>query len=120
MPMLVRWYFEYSFRSFDIYPAILAVLYVMGIPGYGVLISLELLLCNLRRGVVFEQKNVRLLRIISWCCAGVSLAFLLLGTAHLFALLIGIAAAFFGLILRVLKNVFEQAIRIKQENVFTI
>ena len=31
-----------------------------------------------------------------------------------------IAAAFFGLILRVIKNVFEQAIVIKEENDFTI
>ena len=31
-----------------------------------------------------------------------------------------IACAFMGLILRVVKNVFEQAVRIREENDFTI
>ena len=120
LPYLVRWYYLFSHRSLETYPAILICLYVSAAPAYGILAALEILLRNIRRGEVFVALNVRLLRVISWCCLGVFVIFLIMGYSHLFSLLIAIGAAFIGLILRVLMHVFAMAVRIKQENDFTI
>ena len=59
-------------------------------------------------------------RLISYCCFAVSVIFIYFSFIRPFAWLVVIAAAFFGLILRVIKNIFEQAIVIKEENDFTI
>ena len=58
--------------------------------------------------------------LIILCCFAASLIFIYFGFIRYFALFIVVAAAFFGLILRVVKNVFEQAIEIREENDFTI
>lgn len=47
-------------------------------------------------------------------------AFLVLGLWRFIFLLAGFLAIMFGLIMRVLKNVFEKAVEIKSENDFTV
>ena len=63
---------------------------------------------------------MRYIRTISWCCFGV--AALAAGCTYYYHILALVAAfgAFTGLILRVVKNVFSEAVRIKSENDFTI
>ena len=78
------------------------------------------LLRNLRRERVFEQENVTLLRAISWLCIAVGVVTLVSGFYYTSFFLVAAAAAFCGLIVRVVKNVFEQAIEIKTENDYTI
>ncbi|MBQ2868015.1 MAG: DUF2975 domain-containing protein, partial [Firmicutes bacterium] len=69
---------------------------------------------------VFTDENVSLLRRISWCCFLAALITLISSRFYLVFGLIGIAAAFMGLILRVVKNVIQQAVIIKAENELTI
>ena len=61
-----------------------------------------------------------MLRIISWCCFGIAALFFVLTFFRMLALIITFAAALFGMIMRVLKNVFELAVELRQENDFTI
>lgn len=103
--------------------------YVLVPAGYVALVCIDKLLMNIKKEIVFDAKNVKLLRIISWCCFYAAAACFasftiiaivenyILGTA---LLLIGAGAVFMGLILRVIKNVFEHAIIIKDENDLTI
>lgn len=84
------------------------------------LICLDMLLKNIRKNQPFIHKNVSLLRIISYCCFAESLVFVYFSTLKPFALIVVIACAFMGLILRVIKNVFEQAVSMREENDFTI
>ena len=81
---------------------------------------LHLLLASIGRGDVFCAQNARSLRIISWCCIAAGLVYLAGGAWDAYLLILAAAAGFVGLILRVLKNVFEEAVRIKEENDYTI
>ena len=103
LPSLLDWYLEFSVR-----------------PDSIILWFLNKLLSNIRRDDVFIEGNVHCLRVISWSCFAVGVIYLILGISFPFSLLIGIAATFIWLILRVLKNVFAQAVVIKAENDYTI
>jgi hypothetical protein len=102
-------------------PLLLIVGYIGLIAELVLLFTLDRLLCDIRHGSVFTRQNVVRLRVISWACFAVSILLLCTGNFISFVLiLIGVAAGFFGLILRVVKNVIAAAVQIKNENDFTI
>ena len=78
------------------------------------------LLQNLRRGEVFIGANVRAMRIVSWCCAGVAVMCLVSMLWYVPFVFVAIAAGFMCLIVRIVKNVFQQAIAMKDEMDLTI
>lgn len=104
----------------SVFVPLLVTLYCCVPPAITALISLDLLLFNIQRGEIFIKKNVGYLRIISWCCFLGSAIFLYFSTLRPFALAIVVVAAFLGIILRVVKNCFEEAITLREENDFTI
>ena len=69
---------------------------------------------------VFSQRVTRQISAISWCCFAEGLLFLLIGGFFQIAIGVAVAACFAGFCLRVVKNVIEEATRIKSENDFTI
>ena len=82
------------------------------------------MLIRLLRGIlkndVFVMRNVRYLRLISWCCYAVAL---ITGIGCLFYLPLGIIAAAMlvvGTLLRVVKNVIHAAVALREENELTI
>ncbi len=93
------------------------------------------LLFNIRKHLVFVPTNISCLRGLSWCCITEGLLFLsegivlhlrlerVLWNEDLFVILsflIAFACVFMGTILRVVKNTFEEAAIIKNENDYTI
>lgn len=84
------------------------------------LVCLDKLLKNIILNQPFVKANVKLLRIISYCAFAEALVFVYFTTLKPFALIIVVACGFMGLILRVIKNVFEHAVEIREENDFTI
>lgn len=120
MPKLVPTYVEYTGKNTEIILSLLVTIYACAVPGLFSLICLDRLIANIKRGEVFTEKNVRLLRVLSWLSFIVSLILFISGFYYILFLIIAVCAAFLGLILRVIKNVFEQAIIIKQENDYTI
>lgn len=119
-PFLVKSYVSYAAKSPEIIGPLLATIYACSVPGLVALFCLDRLLANIKKKDVFIEKNVKYLRVISWCSFAVSAILLLSGFYYLLFLLIAVAAAFFGLILRVVKNVIEQAVAIKNDNDLTI
>ena len=95
--------------------------YASFFPAMIALISLDRLLRVVRRGLVFTQESVKYLRTISWCCFVVAII-MLCGWPFISYVLVFVAAAavFFGLLMRVVKNVIDAACEIKDENDFTI
>lgn len=83
-------------------------------------IFLFLLLRRVRAGEVFTGRSVALIRGVSWCCILFGLLFAVLGYYFQLALAVGFAALFLGVCLRVVKNVVEQAVELKQENDLTV
>lgn len=121
-PFLVRYYNEKTvhLHSDNVSAPLLITLYCCIPFAVCVLVCLDILLKNIGNGQPFITKNVTLLRIISYCCFGVSLTFIYFAVLRPFAFAIVFAAAFFGLILRVVKNCFKKAVEIREENDATI
>ena len=88
--------------------------------AYLTLYSLLRLLFNIRNENTFTTQNIKYLRRISWSCFGVALITLVGGIYYLPFLFVAVAAAFVGLLLRVVKNVMQSAAELKNENELTI
>ena len=88
--------------------------------AYITLYSLIRLLFHIKNDDIFIKENVQYLRRISWCCLAVALITGVGGTQYVPFLFVAIAAAFMGLLLRVVKNVMQSAVIIKTENELTI
>lgn len=120
LPWLLRWYIGYSAKSQLILTPVMVSLWACALPAFVALICLGKMLKNIAHDRVFVRENVRALRLISWCCFAVSLVFLSFFFYYILGLILAILAAFAGLVLRVVKNVFEQAVAIKEENDLTV
>jgi len=122
MPFLSKSYFGYSLIPIEAGSLFMfiAILYACCVPAMAALICLHILLGNIKREKVFVSENVKLLRIISWCCFAAAFILMFAAWQYLLLGLTAVAIAFIGLILRVVKNVIEEAARIKAENDLTI
>lgn len=103
-----------------LYTPLLATLLCCVPPGIIALVCLDVLLWNIQKNRAFIMQNVKMLRAISYCCFCVAAIFVYFSILRPFAFVIVFAAGFFGIILRVVKNCFQQAIAIREENDFTI
>ncbi len=95
-------------------------LYLCNIPAVILLRSMWKLLKALQQNMVFIPENVMLLNTISTCCFAACLVFLLFCWKIYMLLIPALAAGFVGLVVRIVKNVFEQAIPMKDELDFTV
>jgi len=122
MPKIITRYIDYSYfpvEAGNLHP-FMAILYICCVPAMAALICLHILLGNIKKEKIFVQGNVALLRAISLCCFAAAFVMVFAARYYLFFGLMAIAIAFIGLILRVVKNVIEEAVRIKSENDLTI
>ena len=60
------------------------------------------------------------MRGLSWCCLTAGLICLISAVYYLPFLALAVMAVFMSLILRVIKNVFAEALALKEENDYTI
>ena len=98
----------------------IASVYLCSVPAWLTLLSLWRLLWNLRRGAVFTEENVRLLRRVSWCCAVAAFLTALNGIYYLPYIFVAVAEGFMALIVRIVKNVFQEAAAMRSELDLTI
>lgn len=84
------------------------------------LIELHKLLYNIQTNKVFVSDNVLCLRKISWFCLVIGCITLIATFGYVPFILVGIVFTFISLIVRVVKNVMEEAIVLKEENDYTI
>lgn len=97
-----------------------ACFYPCAVFAYITLYSLIRLLFNIQKQEIFIAQNVKYLRHISWCCFVVAFITLIGGIFYIPFSFVAIAAAFIGLMLRVVKNVMQSAVELKTENELTI
>ena len=98
----------------------LATIYVGCVPAIALLAYLHLLLRRLSAGRVFVSENTVCLRHISWCCFAGSVICLTSALYYIPWGVVGIAAAFMGLVVRVIKNVFAKAVSLQDDAELTI
>jgi len=115
-PWLLRWFFDFwrpdllgTEKFFR------ATIYVGSIPAAYLLYELLALIRRIQADQVFINQNVELLRRISWTCfmgAGIAAV-----SAYYYLpwLFLAVAAAFMGLIVRVVKNVVAKAVELQDE-----
>lgn len=98
----------------------LLTIYSGSVPAAVLLFCLYQLLRRIEMEQVFIMANVECLRWISWSCfAGAIIGFA--SVAYYFPwVFVAVAAAFMGLIVRVVKNVVAQAVELKNESDFTV
>ena len=120
---IVRIYDDYKVIPLglpSILSELLVTLYAASVPALAAMAVLNKLLLNIKKGIVFDIANVKILRLISYMCFAEGLIFFAFGLYRPLSFAISAAAVFFGLIMRVLKNVFAAAVSIKEESDLTI
>ena len=119
VPQLARWYDMYSNKE-SIFTQLVVLMYLAMIPAAIILIRLNTLLSNIRSGQIFEHDNVNCLRVISYSCFIIAVIAAVMIYWRILAFVVVVAFGFVGLLLRVLKNVFEQAVLLREENDLTV
>lgn len=121
LPDCVGWLEEYYQRPFGHIPTCVLAYAIIGVLCV-LLVFLFKLLNNISKKIVFVKENVNMLRLISWCCFIAAAMLFFWGFMCLIEviLLAGFTIGFMGLVLRILKNVFEEAVSIKEESDYTI
>ena len=117
---IVGWYIGLRNMSWQNGTGMIVTLYICSVFGWILLWQMWKLLDNIWRGEVFVRENVRCLRAVSWCCAAAGLICLVSVLWYAPFVMIAVAAGFMALIVRIVKNVFQQAIRMKDELDYTI
>lgn len=95
--------------------------------GYIALICLDKILCNIKVDIVFDKKNIKLLNIIARCCLYASavgvISYVVIVVFYKSietVILLAIGEAFMAIVVRVVRDVLNKAIKIKEENELTI
>ena len=120
MPYAAKMYEQISFQRDNVTVPLLITFYVCAAFGFVILFVLNKLIKNIGSEKVFIDENVKLLKILSYCCFAIAVVTLIFARFRILVFVITFAAAFIGLILRVIKNCFTEAIRLREENDFTI
>ena len=95
--------------------------YVLGIIALFTLFSMFKLVSNIEKDLVFVISNIKWLRYISFgCLAAGTLLIIVTVVYNKSFLVLTLAALFMMLIVRVIKNTFEQAVEMKEELDLTI
>lgn len=125
IPAVSAWYRDVTvsaglFGKDAIFVPMCVALYICDVLAIAALVNLHILLGNINKDKVFVPENTACLRRISWACMLAGFVLMIFGLWSFVFLMGGVLAVMFGLIMRVLKNVFEKAVEIKSENDFTI
>ena len=120
MPGLLEWYqgmrplglHGAAAISFGFYLCVPPVLYALW--------CIDRLVSNVLAEKIFIQANVRYIRRIRWCCAGVSLICLPAAFFYQPLIFMVVIMAFLALVVSVVKNVIAAAVALQEESDLTI
>ncbi len=120
-PWLTEWFLNFSRADLQgSEPFFLTTIYTGSVTTAVLLFCLYRLLRHIEGGKVFIPENVECLRKISWSCFAGAFVCLFSVTYYLPWIFVAVAAAFMGLIVRVVKNVMAQAVALQNDADFTI
>lgn len=109
-----------SFQVQDAVTLFKFAFYPSAVFAYIILYNLIKLLFNIKNEQIFIENNIKHLRRISWGCIAVAFITLASGLFYIPYLFVAVAAGFLGLMLRIVKNAFQSAVTLREENDLTI
>lgn len=125
-PTFLRWlYLDYhNLQNAAVYEEVVHTVipaFYCCVPIAGAALGMMIrILVNVLRKDIFIRRNVTYFRLISWCCYAVCLITLIFGTHYVLLEVIAIAMGIIGTLLRVVKNIMQAAVEIREENDLTI
>ena len=120
LPLLIRWFFDYRMLTALEMTVVLVAFYLCAVAVGIALWSMDKLLRNILKGIVFVWDNVQLVRKIQWCCAAVSLLCIPATIAYLPLIFLVVIMGFLALVVCVVAQVMKAAVAIREENDLTI
>ena len=96
------------------------ILYTCSVFGWIILYKMLRLIRNIRKGIVFTEQNVAILRAVSLLCLGVGILTFAGGFFYQPLFFVTLAALFLTLVVRVVKNVMQKAVDMKDELDLTV
>lgn len=119
IPWLVPFLCEFLNHENDV-TFMMVVAYLAVPAGWGAVILLYKILFNINNKRVFVNENVKFLNILSWLCFYVGIVSAVASSRYVAFVFVSISAFFIGLIIRIVRNIIEEAIKLKEENELTI
>ncbi|MBT9177533.1 MAG: hypothetical protein DDT20_01867 [Firmicutes bacterium] len=120
-PWIVAWFIRFSRADIGgAHRLFLATIYAGAVPAVILWYSLFSLLLRVARRQMFCAENVVSLRRISWSCIVGAFICVVSASYYLPWLMVAIPAAFVGLIVRVVKNVFALGVALQAEADLTV
>lgn len=119
-PLLVRTYIELTARPETMFLPVTTAFYAIFPLAAATLVALARLLRRILRGEVFVCANVASLRLISYLLYAATLVLFVAGFFYGPLFILTAAAAFIATVVRVVKNCFDAAVLLKDENELTI
>lgn len=119
-PYLFKWYANFFGRGERVFVAITSTYYSCLLPGIVAGANLLKLLYNIKKNQVFILENTRRILVLTLCCLVVGNITFVAGFFYFPFFIVSVAALFISLILGVIRNVFQKATEIKDENDLTI
>lgn len=120
LPYILNWYATVRTLSSTEYTAILIAFYCCAAITAIALWALDKLLRSILQGSVFTRENVRCIRIVRWCCCGISLICIPAACIYYPLIFMVIIMAFLCLVVSVVVRVMDTAVAIREENDLTI
>ena len=120
LPFLLRWYCTISRLPISTFYVLIVGFYCCSVFILSALAAMEQLLRNILDAQVFVPSNVRYLHRIKRCCGIISLICFPAAFIYLPLWVIVIIMAFLYLVLRVVAQVMDAAVTIREENDLTI
>ena len=124
LPWLIDFYIENS--AVEVSPnsqkVMISMLYSIGVPTFITLAMAWLLTMNISRGKSFIMKNVTYLRVVSNCSVVIAFMVLFFSTflTSFFPVIITVIFLLLALLSAVFANLFQTAIKYKEENDLTV
>ena len=118
---LSGWYFKVRHITDEsLRVALVIILYAGSVFGWFILFEMLRLIRNIRKGIVFTEQNVAILRAVSLLCLGVGILTFAGGFFYQPLFFVTLAALFLTLVVRVVKNVMHKAVEMKDELDLTV
>lgn len=120
MPRLLAWYQGFRPLGLQGAAAVFWGFYLCFPVVLYALWCIDRLLKNILSGDIFVMHNVRYLRRIRWCCAGVSAICIPAACFYQPLIFMVVIMAFLALMVSVVKNVMAAAVEMREENDLTV